>query len=82
MRQAKVYTCTRDPHLRLVFIAVALLLRNLWVWIHEKLLADGGGDSLTLHLERLRFKRLLEWIAHAVVALMHDGSTFSVRLDE
>jgi len=31
MRQARIYTCTRNPHLRLVFVAVALLLRNLWV---------------------------------------------------
>ena len=82
MRQAKIYTCTRDPHLRLVFIAVALLLRNLWVWIHETLLAEGRGDSLTLRLERLRFKRLLDWIACSVVALLHDGSTPYVTLDD
>ena len=82
MRQAKIYTCTRDPHLRLVFLAVALLLRNLWVWIHETLLAEGRGDSLTLRLERLRFKRLLDWIASSVVALLHDGSTPYVSLDD
>ncbi len=81
MRQAKIYTCTRDPHLRLVFVAVALLLRNLWVWIHETLLADGRGEGLTVRLERLRFKRLLDWIACAVVALLHDGSTPYVNFD-
>ena len=82
LRQAKIYTCTRDPHLRLVFVAVALMLRNLWVWIHETLLADGRGDSLTVRLERLRFKRLLDWIACTVVALLHDGSTPYVALDD
>jgi hypothetical protein len=82
LRQAKIYTCTRDPHLRLVFIAVALLLRKLWVWIHETLLAEGRGDSFTLRLERLRFKRLLDWIACSVVALLHDGSTPYVALDD
>lgn len=82
LRQAKIYTCTRDPHLRLVFVAVALLLRNLWVWIHETLLAEGRGDSLALRLERLRFKRLLDWIACTVVALLHDGSTPYVNLDD
>lgn len=75
MRQAKIYTCTRDPHLRLVFFVVALLIRNLWVWIHLTHLAEGRGDTLTLHLERLRFKRLLAWIAQAIVALLHDGTT-------
>ena len=74
MRQARVYTCTRSPHLRLFFLALALILRNLWVWIHQTRLAEGAGDSLTLHLERLRFKRMLDWIVYEVVALFHDGS--------
>lgn len=74
LRQARVYTCTRDPHLRLVFVAVGLILRNLWVWIHETRLAEGNGDSMTVRLDRLRFKRMLEWIAQVVVAALHDGS--------
>jgi hypothetical protein len=74
MRQAGIYTCAKNPHLRLVFIAVALILRNLWIWIHENYLAEGGGDSKTHRLERLRFKRLLDWIAQAAATLMHDGS--------
>lgn len=74
LRQARIYTCVKDPHLRLLFVAVALILRNLWIWIHETHLAEGGGESKTLHLERLRFKRMLDWLASAVVALLHDGS--------
>ena len=74
MRQARIYTCTRDPHLRLTFVAVALLLRNLWVWIHQTLLAEGRGKTMKLHLERLRFKRMLDWIDKWVVAELHDGS--------
>jgi hypothetical protein len=81
MRQARIYTCTRNPRLRLVFVAVALLLRNLWVWIHATLLAEGRGEQLTLHLERLRFKRLLDWIAQAVVSILHDGSTPYIDLN-
>ena len=74
MRQARIYTCTRDPHLRLFFVAVGLILRNVWVWIHQTRLAEGSGSSLRLHLELLRFKRMLDWIAHEVVALFHDGT--------
>jgi DDE family transposase len=81
MRQARIYTCTRNPHLRLVFVAVALMLRNLWVWIHATMLAEGRGETLTLRLATLRFKRLLEWIAVSVVALLHDGSTFCAEID-
>lgn len=81
MRQARIYTCTRNPHLRLVFVAIALILRNLWVWIHHTRLAEGQRDHPTLHLERLRFKRMLDWIVHEVVNIFHDGSTPCVAFD-
>jgi hypothetical protein len=74
MRQARIYTCTRDPHLRLVFVGVALILRNLWVWIHATKLAEGCGETMTLHLELLRFKQMVYWIMQAVIAVLHDGS--------
>jgi hypothetical protein len=81
MRQARIYTCTRDPHLRLLFVAVALILRNIWVWIHNTRLAEGNRDNPTLRLERLRFKRMLDWVVHEVAALLHDGSKPYVALD-
>lgn len=74
MRQARIYTCVRNPHLRLFFVAVALILRNLWVWIHCTRLSEGSRDNPTLRHERLRFKRMLDWIVHEVIALLHDGS--------
>jgi hypothetical protein len=75
LRQARIYTCTRNPHLRLVFIAIALLLRNLWVWIHATVLSERRGETIKLRLPLLRFKQLLDWIAQAVAAILHDGST-------
>jgi hypothetical protein len=50
------------------------MLRNIWVWIHQTRLAEGSGDTMTLHLELLRFKRMLDWIVFEVVALLHDGT--------
>jgi hypothetical protein len=79
MRQARIYTCTRDPHLRLFFVAVGLILRNIWVWIHQTRLAEGGDAKLRLRLGLLRFKRMLDWIGWEVVALFHDGTTPSVN---
>jgi hypothetical protein len=74
LRQARIYTCTRNPQLRLVFIAIALLLRNLWVWIHATLLSELHGQTMKLRLQLLRFKQLLDWIAQAIAAELHDGS--------
>lgn len=81
MRQARIYTCTRNPRLRLLFVAVALVLRNMWVWIHQTLLSEEGRDNPTMRLERLRFKRMLEWIVHEVLALFHDGASPCARWD-
>ena len=81
LRQARIYTCTRQPHLRLIFVGVALLLRNLWVWIHATHLAKRRRQTLRLRLELLRFKQLLEWIAQAVAVLLHDGSMPCVAPD-
>jgi hypothetical protein len=61
--------------LRLFFMAIALMLRNVWVWIHQTRLAEGTGEKMKLHLELLRFKRMLDWMVHEIVALLHDGST-------
>jgi len=74
MRQARIYTCTRNPRLRLFFVMVAMILRNIWVWLHQTLFAEGIGDKLKLHLELLRFKRMLDWIVCEIVALFHDGT--------
>jgi hypothetical protein len=74
-RQGRIYTCTRNPQLRLFFVALAFILRNVWVWIHQTHLAEGSGDGLTLRLELLRFKRMLDWIVHEVMILFHDDST-------
>ena len=74
MDEPVVHRIVYNPRLRLFFLALALILRNIWVWIHQTVLADGRGDFLTVRLERLRFKRMLDWIAYEVVALFHDGS--------
>jgi Transposase DDE domain len=79
MRQARIYTCTRNPHLRLLFVAVALILRNLWVWIHHTQLAEGAWHNPILHLERLRFKRMLDWLVHEVLALFaNDENSYAI----
>lgn len=82
LRQARIYTCTRDPHQRLMFVVVGLMLRNMWIWIHATHLAEGHGLKLTLRQEQLRFKRMLDWIAQTVVALLHDGSRLCTVANE
>jgi hypothetical protein len=79
--QARIRTCTNDPVLRLFFVLVALVLRNVWVWLHFMRFAERGGPERTLHLERLRFRRMLNWIAYVVMTELHDGSDYSSELE-
>jgi DDE family transposase len=71
MRQARIFTSTRQPQLRWVFVVVALLLRNLWVWVHEEHLRTGEE----YHFEALRFRQLLSWIARVADAQDGEGQS-------
>ena len=64
MHQARIRTTTRKPALRLLFVGVALLLRNLWAWLHWLALASRRRGPRRLRLDRLRFRTLLLWLAH------------------
>lgn len=79
-RQARIFTCVRDPHLRLLFFVIGLLLRNVWVWLHHTQLKNRSAGQDRLRLDRLRFRRMLDWIALEVVAQLHDQSRPCVEM--
>jgi hypothetical protein len=59
LNQARARTCCRSPRIRLLLAALALLLRNLWVWAHEQILSTRRGSGLQLRPHLLRFRTLL-----------------------
>lgn len=65
MNQARLRTCSRSPELRLLAVAIAFLLRNLWALCGWMTLASNGpgrrgGES------QFRFRTLLRWISRMV----------------
>ena len=66
MQAARIKTGSRNPRVRLFRIGVALLLRNVWVWLHDEVLATPWRGGRRINLERLRFKTLLLWLLHVV----------------
>ena len=62
LREGKVKACTRNPVVRLFLVAVALLLRNVWVWLHWEALSSPRRGGRRLRPERLRFRGLLQWL--------------------
>jgi putative transposase len=64
LHQARIRTCTRDPLLRLLYVGVALILRNVWVWLHWERLATRRRGGRRVDLSRLTFRQMLLWLQH------------------
>jgi len=64
LHQARIRTSTRDPLLRLLYVAVALVLRNVWAWLHWEALAQRRRGHRRVDLRRLTFRQMLLWLQH------------------
>jgi hypothetical protein len=75
MNEARIKTCARDPRVRLLFVGIALVLRNVWVWIHFRFAKQKYSEEPQLFLELLRFQEMLLWITQAVQQLLGADKT-------
>ncbi len=62
--QARARTSTRNPLVRLLLVGVALVLRNVWVWLHCFVLSTPRRGNPRLNLERLPLRQMLLWLQH------------------
>jgi hypothetical protein len=63
LNQARIRTSTRDPLLRLFFVGLALVLRNVYVWLHWEVLAQRRRGYRVVDLNQLPLPALLGWLA-------------------
>jgi putative transposase len=82
MHEARIKTCTRNPKLRLLFIGIALVLRNIWVWLHFKLAKEKWSEQPQLFLGLLRFREMLLWIGQVVGRLLHADEKQGIEYEE
>lgn len=78
MNQARLRTSSRSPELRLLAVALAFLLRNLWAlccWMTLCRPGSGrrGGQS------NFRFPTLLRWISHQVEARLGVNTAIQLQ---
>jgi hypothetical protein len=66
MNQARGRTTTRRPELRLLYVGLALLLRNEWVWLHFEVLSTPRRGGRLICLERLRLRAMLHWLLQVI----------------
>ncbi len=66
MHEGRIRTSSRRPVLRPLDVGIALVLRNLWVWLHYAILSIPRRGGRVILLERLRWETLLLWLLHVV----------------
>jgi putative transposase len=59
LNESKVRTCSRSPSVRLFFVGLALLMRNVWVYLHHEVLSTAGRPRRLYNWQRLRFRAML-----------------------
>lgn len=63
MNQARGRTSSRSAVLRLLYVAIAFMLRNLWAWLHWAVIAEPRRGGRKLRLWLLNLEQMLNWIA-------------------
>jgi putative transposase len=66
MNQSLPRTTTRDARVRLPLVGIALLIRNVWVWLHWDQISQPVRGGRKLQFSKLRFAQLLQWLAQAI----------------
>lgn len=64
MHEGRIRTTSRRPEVRLLSVGIALVLRNLWVWLHYAILSMPRRGGRLILLARLRWETLLLWLLH------------------
>jgi hypothetical protein len=64
LNECRIRTSTRKPRLRLLYVGIALILRNVWVWCHLNWLAIRRGPGIFLRNDLLRLREMTLWLEY------------------
>lgn len=59
MKQSRARTTTRNPLVRLLWVGLSLILRNVWIWMHYELLSTPHRGARKLNGRRLPYQQFL-----------------------
>lgn len=81
MNQCRIRTTSTRFEVRFLYVAIAFLLRNLWVWLHHAVLSTPRRGGRGYKPERLRVRTMLPWLFE-VAAEMYGlvNTTLAERL--
>jgi hypothetical protein len=78
MNEGKGQTTKKDPAYRLLWVGLALLLRQVWVWLTWQLARDRGARPRQW-VEELPLRRLAEWLADALKGRYKERKAIDVQ---
>jgi DDE family transposase len=64
MNQGRGRTSSRSPVLRMLFIAIAFMLRNLWAFLHWTVVAQPCQGNRQLRTTVFSLEQMLDWISN------------------
>jgi hypothetical protein len=66
LQQARIRTCTRHPLPRRLDVGLALVLRQVWVWLHGEILSHPRRGGRRIDLGPLSVRKLLVGLQHVI----------------
>lgn len=83
MNEARAITTTKDTSLRLLFVGIAFILRNCWIFLHFHVLykKQTGLGGKKICLSDLTFTTMLSWLRQAletIFPLTHELDVYDV----
>ncbi|MCG8366118.1 MAG: transposase [Pseudanabaenales cyanobacterium] len=64
--QCRIRTTTKNPVLRLLFVALAFILVNLWIYLLWRFVSITRQGGRRVYQQRFRLKTMLEFLSHAI----------------
>lgn len=77
LNQTRIRTSSRSPLLPLLFVGLALVLRNVWVWLHWEVLAKKRRGKRRVDLDQLPLRALMHWLQEVAEAILGVNESMS-----
>jgi hypothetical protein len=81
MNQCRIRTTTTKFNVRFLYVAIGLLLRNLWVWLHHVVLSSPRRGCRRYNWDLLRVDRMLLWLEQVAAELYGLVLTIATERD-
>ena len=81
MNQCRIRTTTKKFNVRFLYVAIGLLLRNLWVWLHHFVLSSPRRGGRRYNWDLLRVERMLLWLERVAETMYGLVDTIATERD-